>query len=115
MPVPKPHTWVHGVQETDDKLVYLVASDRSGEAPHRVDMEAFGGFGECNCWDFVTRRDGEPSRKDRLRAGERTLGCMCKHLQRAHLFNSVKFNCLVLREANKRSPRHLSDAERSYG
>ena len=76
-------------------------------------MEPFDGFGGCNCPDFTMRRKGDPSRRDRLEAGERTLDCACKHLRRAHLFNSMKFNQRVLSEVNRNQPPHQSDAERN--
>lgn len=58
------------------KGVYACSSE-SGEAPYHVDIMALDGLGECNCWDFVGRR--EP----RWRTIKKPYDALrCKHLRR---------------------------------
>jgi hypothetical protein len=67
------------VQETSERMVFLVASDTPGRLPYRVDLLANGGAGRCACTDFGTRR--QPA----LDAGEPiwTKRTSCKHARKA--------------------------------
>ena len=102
---------IHGVVPVaGELLVFLVDSDESGKPPWRVDLQPFDGVGRCNCWAFLDRRKG-PSQLDRLNAGERNRGCLCKHLVAAHLFNSIVFTKMVVASADRHRTGPGSDAE----
>jgi hypothetical protein len=67
------------VQETVERMVFLVRSDTHPRRQYRVDLLANDGAGRCACTDFGTRRQpnidagGEPWSK----------ACSCKHARRA--------------------------------
>lgn len=63
---------------TADRFVFLVPSDRDPAKRYRVDLEAHGGNGECNCPDWRARR------WPFIRDGAATLAdkACCKHVAR---------------------------------
>lgn len=67
------------VQPTNERMVFLVSSDRKESLKYRVDLTANNGASECSCRDWQTRRG--PA----LRAGGEpwTDACLCKHTKRA--------------------------------
>ena len=85
---------IRGVRRDDiDRMAFWVDSDQLGHKAYRVDLEDYDGMGACDCPDFnVSRKkDGalQSSKRRRLEEGQRSPGCLCKHLLRAHLFNSI--------------------------
>jgi hypothetical protein len=67
------------VQQTNERMVFLVPSDRNPRIAYRVDLTAQDGAGQCSCTDWSTRRG--PA----LRAGAEpwTEKSLCKHVRRA--------------------------------
>ena len=64
---------------TNERMVFLVPSDRNPKVRYRVDLLANNGAGWCQCTDFATRR--QPA----IDAGGEamTAACQCKHLRKA--------------------------------
>ncbi len=113
-PVQPVSEYVHGVKQKSvggvvERLVYLVNSDTPGVEPWLVNTEAYDGYGECNCPDFIFGKKGNLSKRQRLQMGERNRSCLCKHLERAHLFQSLSFGKEVI--SRVRSNRAGSDAD----
>jgi hypothetical protein len=69
------------VQETSERMVFLVRSDTNPKRQYRVDLLANSGAGKCACTDHGTRR--QPN----LDTGRTpwTKSTACKHLFRAGL------------------------------
>lgn len=69
----------NGVTATNERMVFLVSSDRKPSVKYRVDLTANNGAGWCSCTDWSTRRG--PA----LKAGAEswTRESCCKHLRRA--------------------------------
>lgn len=113
---PRPN--VHGVAPkfvggVEERGVYLVNSDSAGTLPWTVNMEAFDGFGECNCPSFNLSKKGAFTKRRKLELGQRTPDCACKHLERAHFFNSIRWNHMLQSEMKRRTPRYQSDAHKN--
>lgn len=70
----------------DGRYVYLVRSEVNPNKWYRVDIVANGGFGECSCTDWATRR--LPAIKLGEEMGPAT---MCKHVEKArdHFLNHL--------------------------
>lgn len=61
----------------NERMVYAVRSvSNPGRHPYRVDLLANGGFGECSCVDWSTRR--WPAIKEGAAMGLRST--MCRHV-----------------------------------
>lgn len=75
-----------------EAMCYFVESWSSPNRPHRVELRAYGGMGECSCKDWQTRR-GPLIKK--MNAAHTTkpgaLGTLCRHTSAArwHLINSI--------------------------
>lgn len=69
-------------QETNERMVYLVPSDRKASVKYRVDLTANDGAAQCSCADWNTRRGPN------LKAGAEswTRETTCKHVRRAGRF-----------------------------
>jgi hypothetical protein len=67
------------VQDTPERMVFLVRSDTNPQVRYRVDLLANDGAGRCACTDHRTRR--QPN----IDAGEPTWTkrSSCKHARRA--------------------------------
>lgn len=74
-------------QPTNERMVYLVPSDRNPKVKYRVDLTAEGGYSRCACTDWNTRR--WPNIKAGQAAGTRE--CACKHVLkvRHHFLNAL--------------------------
>ena len=103
---------IFGVEQTDDRMAYRVRSDRVAVKPWRVDLEQFDGWGACDCPDYCLPRNRQPSKRDRMRSGERSEAVMCKHIRRAHVAHSIYLNQRILAAAGK-GPKHKSEAWRN--
>ena len=75
-------------QPTGERMVWLVPSERTPGQSYRVDLTANGGFGECSCIDWSTRRGLA------IKAGAGEMGTRetaCKHVLRTrrHFLNEL--------------------------
>lgn len=75
------------IAPTGERMCYNVPSSSNPKRTYRVDLIAQGGFGECTCKDWATRRG--PA----IKAGEPpgTRATMCRHviLARRFFLNSL--------------------------
>lgn len=60
-------------------MIFDVESWTAPQKPHRVDLLAHGGIGECSCTDWSTRR--WPAIRDK-----KTTGLHCRHVTAARLY-----------------------------
>jgi hypothetical protein len=91
-----------GVSYSGDFLVFWVESDQSGVAPYRVDLENFGGNGQCDCPDFdfakrVLIGVTKTTKRQALLSGEIPSSRFeCKHIVRAkRYFTFCKLNEMI--------------------
>lgn len=71
-----------------ERMVYLVPSRTNPKAtPYRVDLLALGGYSQCHCVDWQTRR--WPAIRDGAPAGTRATLCRHGVLARRHFLNQL--------------------------
>lgn len=87
IPTAQPVPIVPEIEETGERMVYLLRSDTNPRRAHRVDLPALGGFSECSCKSWRTR--AVVGIKAGLPAGEDST--TCKHVRRArtYLLNEI--------------------------
>lgn len=70
-------TYVEGIEETGDRMVFLVPSDKNPRVKYRVDCLANAGAMWCQCKDFAIKR------QPRIDQGEMpvTARTVCKHCE----------------------------------
>ena len=119
MPTIPASNLVPGVTETEDFLVYYVASSQPERQPYRVDLEKFCGNGECSCPGFnlkpmvdiggkmVTRRMAL------LKRAMPSPQLECPHIQRAKRYvNFVAIN-RIIQDREKQSYANKKAAQAS--
>lgn len=74
-------------QETNERMVYSVPSDTRAGRKYRVDLEANGGYSQCDCPDWASRR--WPAIREGKPMGTRATCCRHVLKVRNHFLNGV--------------------------
>lgn len=69
-------------------LRYYVESWGQPERPHTVDLSGYGGYGQCDCWNFLKHKSKNIVKAMREKPGELDLNdrTMCQHTKAAHRY-----------------------------
>ena len=110
---------VAGVRDTQDFLVYVVASDTVAGREYRVDMQKFCGNGECTCARFCKSKNVDVNgtmmtMRQALRAGAKPNEKLeCRHIKRVRRYQSFVINNRIIEDREYEAEQNKAKARQS--